>query len=437
MSETNETRANAGNVRNTIGNSLSKRRRALVGVGLFILVLAVAGVAYLIHSAAHESTDDAFIEGHVVTISPRVGGTVLAVHVTDNQPVRAGDLLVEIDPRDYQARLDQARAALLAAQTRRQGARVNIGLTQASTSATLDQATAGVQSAQAQAQAAGSRSRQAEAQVAAAQAGQAQARAQVAAAEAEAARADADLTRYRQLFDKDEISRQQLDHAVAAAKAADAQLEAARAAVAASEAEVGQSEAARAAVRDNVQVAEAGVREAQARLAAARTAPQQVALSESQHETAGAEIEQLQAAVRQAELELSYTRITAPAAGRVTRKSVEVGANVAPGQALFALVPADVWVVANFKETQLAKMRPGQIVDIDVDAYPDKSFHGHVDSIQAGTGSHFSLLPPENATGNYVKVIQRVPVKIVFDEPPDPAHLLAPGMSVVPVVHVK
>lgn len=437
MSETNEAKPGAGNFRNAVGNSLSKKRHALVGAGLFVLVLAVAVAAYLIHISAHESTDDAFIEAHVIPISPRVGGTVQRVRVDDNQVVKAGDLLVEIDPRDFEVRLEQARASLLAAQTRRQGAKVSVGLTEATASAGLAQAEASVQAAQAQADAARSRLRQAEAQVAAARADQAQVQAEVAAAEADATQADADLQRYRLLFEKDEISRQQLDHAAAAAKAAGAHLAAAQAGVAAAEAQVKQSEAALAAARDGAQEASSRVGEAKARLAAARTAPQQVALSRSQEETAGAEIARLQAAVRQAELELSYTRITAPSDGRVTRKSVEAGATVAPGQALLAVVAPDVWVVANFKETQLAKMRVGQKVDIDVDAYPDKAFRGHVDSIQAGTGSRFSLLPPENATGNYVKVIQRVPVKIVFDEAPDTAHPLAPGMSVVPVVHVK
>lgn len=437
MSETNETKPNADNLRNAAGSGLSKKRHALVGIGIFVAVLVVAGVAYLIHISAHESTDDAFIEAHVIPVSPRVSGTVLRVLVNDNQVVKAGDLLVEIDPRDFEVRLEQARAALLAAQTRRQAAKVGVDLTDATTSAGLAQAEASVQAAQAQADAARSRFQQAEAQVAAARAAQAQVQAEVLAAEADSTRADADLQRYRLLFEKDEISRQQLDHASAAAKAAEAHLAAAHAGVSAAEAQVKQSEAAQAASRDGAQEAASRVGEAQARLAAARTAPQQVALSRSQEETAGAEIERLQAAVRQAELELSYTRIAAPSDGRVTRKSVEPGATVAPGQALLAVVAPDVWVIANFKETQLGKMRPGQKADIDVDAYPAKTFRGHVDSIQAGTGSRFSLLPPENATGNYVKVIQRVPVKIVFDEAPDTAHPLAPGMSVVPLVHVK
>jgi membrane fusion protein (multidrug efflux system) len=183
--------------------------------------------------------------------------------------------------------------------------------------------------------------------------------------------------------------------------------------------------------------AQAGVGEALGRLAQANTAPKQVAVSQAQSETATATTEQLRAEVEQAELELSYTKIYATEAGRVTRKSVEEGALVQIGQPLLAIVPGNVWVTANFKESQIGRMVLGQPVDITVDAYSDKVFKGHVDSIQAGTGAQFSLIPPENATGNYVKVVQRLPVKIVFDEPPDPKHMLAPGMSVVPEVAVR
>jgi membrane fusion protein (multidrug efflux system) len=183
--------------------------------------------------------------------------------------------------------------------------------------------------------------------------------------------------------------------------------------------------------------AQAGVSEAVGHLAQANTAPQQVAVSQAQAETAGMSLEQLQSAVRQAELELSYTKIYAPESGRVTRKAVEEGVLVQPGQPLMAVVSGEVWVTANFKEDQIGKFTPGQSVEIKVDAYPDRTFKGHLDSIQMGTGSRFSMIPPENATGNYVKVVQRVPVKLVFDEQPDPSHMLAPGMSVEPEVRIK
>jgi membrane fusion protein (multidrug efflux system) len=272
-----------------------------------------------------------------------------------------------------------------------------------------------------------------------------QARAQLAAAEAEAARANADVPRYQALFEKDEVSRQRLDQAIATARTASAQVEAARQRVSATEAQVSEARAATSAQAANAQRAQAQIGSAQAqvnealgRLAQANTAPQQVAVNQAQVASAGANIQQLQAAVDQAELELSYTKIYAPETGRVTRKSVEVGALVQVSQPLMAIVPGDVWVTANFKESQIGNIKPGESVDVSVDAYPDKVFKAHVDSIQAGTGARFSLIPPENATGSYVKVVQRVPVKIVFEvNQIDSQHLLAPGMSAVPEVKIK
>jgi membrane fusion protein (multidrug efflux system) len=267
----------------------------------------------------------------------------------------------------------------------------------------------------------------------------------VSAAVAEAARANADVQRYQMLYEKDEISRQRLDQAIATARTANAQVDAARERVAATEAQVNEARASTSAVSQNarraqtqVSGAQAQVNEAIGKLAQANTAPQQVAVSQAQASAAGANLEQLQAALDQAELELSYTKIYAPESGRIARKSVEVGALVQVGQPLMAVVPGEVWVTANFKESQIGKVRPGESVEITVDAYPDKVFKGHVDSIQAGTGARFSLLPPENATGSYVKVVQRVPVKIVFEPNQiDAQHMMAPGMSVVPEVKVK
>jgi membrane fusion protein (multidrug efflux system) len=247
------------------------------------------------------------------------------------------------------------------------------------------------------------------------------------------------------LFEKDEVSRQRLDQAIAAARTANAQVDAANEKVAAQEAQISEARAATSAESANTQRAEsqvgaarAQVNEALGRLEQANTAPQQVAVSEAQAASAGANIEQLQAAVDDAELQMSYTKIYAPETGRVTRKSVEVGALVQVGQPLLAIVPGDVWVTANFKESQVGNIRPGQGVDVTVDAYPGRVFKAHVDSIQAGTGSRFSLIPPENATGSYVKVVQRVPVKIVFEPNQiDSQQLLAPGMSAVPEVKIK
>ena len=373
------------------------------------LVVLVVGARYLRYAMTHESTDDAFLEAHVVAISPKVANYVSRVHIDDNSHVKGGELLVELDPRDFEARLAQAEANLAAAVAQHQGAAINVRVTSTTSGAGVQQAEAGVRTAQRQVDGARSRLEQA--------------RAQVVAAQAEATRAAADAKRYEQLLQAGGVSRQERDNAVAATRSADANLNAAL--------RNGQAAA------DTVRQLEAQLQEARARLASAKAAPDQVAYSRAQADQVAAQIVQFEAAARQAELDLSYTKIYAPDSGRITRKSVEPGAYVQVGQTLFSIVPDLVWVVANFKETQLRYMRPGQPATIRVDAYPDKLFKGHVDSIQSGAGARFSLLPPENATGNYVKVVQRVPVKILIDEPPDPNRVLGPGMSVVPEVKVR
>jgi len=438
-------------VEDTRKRPLYKRPAFLIAAVIVLLIAAVFGIRYWLYARSHESTDDAFIDAHITPVSPKVSGYIAKVHVKSNQQVKKGDLLVEIDPRDFQAKLDQANAALAAGEARLREAQTGVELTRANTQAGVQQATGTVQQARAgveaqRASAAAERTRvtQAGAAITSARANQQQAQAQVDAAQAELVRAQADVARYQELYNKDEVSRQRLDQAIATARTAEAQAEAARQRAAAAASQVNESQAAQQTAAENARRAEtqigaaqAQVREAQGKLAAANTAPQQIAASQAQAQTASASLEQLRAAVAQAELELSYTKLYAPDDGRVTNKSVEDGALVQSGQPLMAIVPGDVWVTANFKENQIGKMRPGQPVEITVDAYPDKVFKGHVDSIQAGTGARFSLLPPENATGNYVKVVQRVPVKIVFDEPPDPSHLLAPGMSVQPEVKIS
>ena len=429
-----------------------RRPGVLIAAAIALLLILFFGGRYWLYARSHETTDDAFIDGHIIQVSPKVSGYVVKVYVTDNQQVKAGDLLAELDPRDLQAKLDQANAALNAGLSHQKQAETQVTLTRVSTRANVQQAAAGVQQARsnvrgARAGAASERSRttQASAGVGGAEANAQQARAQLAAAEAEAARANADVPRYQELFDKDEVSRQRLDQAIAAARTANAQVQAARERVSAAEAQVSESRAATSAQASNAQraqaqvgAAQAQVNEAAGRLAQANTAPQQVAVSQAQAASAGANLQQLQAAVAQAELELSYTKIYAPENGRVTRKAVEVGVLVQVGQPLLAVVPGDVWVTANFKENQIGNIKPGQSVDVSVDAYPDKVFKAHVDSIQAGTGARFSLIPPENATGSYVKVVQRVPVKIVFEPNQiDSQHLLAPGMSAIPEVKIK
>jgi membrane fusion protein, multidrug efflux system len=335
--------------------------RPLIMAVLAILLLggAMAGVRYWQYARQYESTDDAFIQGHIIQMSPKVSAQVTQVLIDDNQEVKQGDLLLELDPRDFEVALEQAQTNEAAARGRLQQAR---------------------------------------AQLAVAQANVAQAQAQVVVAQANAVNAQADLQRYQSVT-SNAVSRQQVDSAIAAARTAKVNVDAARQQMSANQA--------------------------------------QVAVAQSQIATDESEVQQAQAQVRQAQLNLSYTKIYAPEDGRVTQKTVEPGDYGQTGQNLFALVPHDVWVVANFNETQLTDMRPGQPVEIEVDAYPNRTFKGHVDSFQMGTGAAFSLLPPENATGNYVKVVQRVPVKIVFDEPPESVHLLAPGMSVVPEVKVR
>jgi membrane fusion protein (multidrug efflux system) len=443
----------------TTTSTVSTERRSVLHRPLLLIAVAVlgsiavfAGMRYYQYLVNHEWTDDAFIEGHIIPISPQVAGHVLRVYVTDNQEVHQGDVLLEIDPHDYAARLAQARAALQAAIAKQQAAQNNVALISTTSEAAVQQATAGValaksmvQTAHAQVEMARSRLEQTRAQVDTAVANAAQAQAQVTAAEAEATRANLEVKRIQELFRNDQIvSRRDLDNATKDSRFATAQLEAARKKAAAADAQVAEARAAQQTAAGNLRYIESQVLEAQARvdealgrLAAAQAAPHQIAVSQAQADTGQAEVAQARAVVEQAEIDLAATKLYAPTSGRVTRKVVEAGAYVQVGQTLLTVVPHTVWVVANFMETQLTKMRPGQRVEVTVDAYPDHVFQGHIDSLQAGTGSRFSLLPPENATGNFVKVVQRVPVKIVFDTPPDPDYLLSPGMSVVPVVQLR
>lgn len=368
----------------------SWRRLGIVGgVGV---VLFFGGLWFLQRNI--ESTDDAFIDADIVEISPHVGGYVTAVAVRDNQWVEAGQLLGQISPHDYELRVQQAAAALASATARHGAERQDLAVVTTTTEALIRQGQRAVEAALASQQ-------------------QVVAEGQVAAAQAQMSARD--VVRYQALYDKQEISRQRLDQVMTADRAAQAQWMAAQRAVEAASAHVGE------------------VRE---RLAEARSGPRQVALKEAQAVSGQASVAEAQATLAQAQLDLSYTRLVAPVAGRVTRKNIFQGQLLQPGTVAMAIVYGAPWVVANFKETQLREMRRGQKVDIKVDAYPDRVLHGHVDSFQAGTGARFSLLPPENATGNYVKVVQRVPVKIVLDEPPEQLRQLAPGLSVTPRVHL-
>ena len=431
-----------------------QRRRVLLRFAVVFLVIAALlfGIPYYLHSRSHESTDDAFIDGHIIAISPRVSGHVAQVYVTDNQWVRKGDRLVDLDPADFQVRVAAAEAALTAAQASQRTGSVGVDLTTIATSADLDgaranvaAAKAAVEAAKAQAGAARSLHDQAKAQVAIAAAALDQARAEVGSAAAEHRRDAEDLKRYRKMETARIISGRDVDHAVAAEQATAANLTAAEKAVETHRSMLVQARAALKTAADNLRRAKAQVAASQAqfqqaasRLAAAQSAPKQVEQSRSRAAVLLAEVDKAKAGAAQARLNLSYTHITAPADGYVTKRAVEPGQFVQMGQSLLAIVPKSVWVTANFKETQLTHMKPGQPVEIRVDAYPDVILRGHVDSIQRGTGSRFSLLPPENATGNYIKVVQRVPVKIIFDATEELDRvLLAPGLSVVPEVDIS
>jgi membrane fusion protein (multidrug efflux system) len=371
------------------------RRRSIVVAVVAILALAAAGLWW--RSTYSESTDDAQVNGHLIQVSARVAGQVAKVYVDENQVVKAGDPIAELDPSDYKVAVENAEAALASAQANAAAANVNVPITTVNTGSNLSAADANVSGSHAAVE---------------------QAEQQLQAAKANNTKAQADLERYRPLVAKDVISKQLFDAAVAAADAARHSEQAAR---------------------DGVKVAREREAQALAGLTYAQTAPQQVAAQSARARQAQAMVAQAQAQLDMARLNLSYTRIVAPAAGIITRKSVEINQNVAPGQNLLMLVSLEgLWVTANFKETQLRHMFAGQSVEIEVDS-TGKTYHGKVTQIGGATGSVLSLFPPENATGNYVKVVQRVPVRIDFDNlaGEDPNHELRPGLSVEPKVKVK
>jgi membrane fusion protein (multidrug efflux system) len=339
-----------------------------------LAVLLYFGLHYLNFTLTHETTDDAFIAANVVSVAPRVAGQVSAVHVLDNEMVHSNELLVEIDPANYATTASQKQSSAEAQEANYKAMLAGLNLMREKV--TTAEATAD------------------------------QSKAEAEAAQATDARAQADFQRMEKLRKENTISQQEFDDAQATAKEAEANLTAAR----------------------QKAVADASkINEAKAQLAATEAA---VGMALAQYR-------QAQANVQAAELDLSYTKIFAPCDGRVTRKAVEPGDYIQVGQTLMSIVPTDVWVVANFKESQLKKMKPGQPTVVEIDALAGRTFRGHVDSIQAGSGAAFSLLPPENATGNYVKVVQRVPVKILFGEPLPADHTFGPGLSVTPSVRVS
>jgi len=389
-------------------------RRVLLGG---VLALVVAGTVLYLHYRGRVSTDDAQVDGHLVPMASKVYGTVAEVLVKDNQAVHAGQVLVRIDARDYQAKVDQARAALQAAEANYRATSLGVPLTNETTLSVTSDAAAQLASAQANEERARLSYQQASTT------DLAFAEAQVAKAQADNDKAQADLARMKPLAAKAEISQQQLDSYLAAAKMAASDLQSSQEKLKSALQGAAIAKAAMLASEAQVQSAEAGVAQAEANR-------KQVQVRSFDADSATAAIAQAKANLDAAELDLSYTTITAPVDGVVTHKSVEVGEIIQPGQDLFVLVPLnDVWVTANFKETQLAGARPGQRAEVRVDMY-GKTFAGHVDSIAGATGSRLSLLPPENATGNFVKVVQRIPVKIVLDPISPEQAILRPGMNV-------
>jgi membrane fusion protein, multidrug efflux system len=390
----------------------TRSKKIIIAAVALVVILTTAG--YFARSAyLYQDTDDAQVDGHIMPLSSRITGQIQKVNVVQGQQVRAGEVLAVIDPKDYKVSDEQARAYLLDAEATAASSHSSVPISSATALSNLDSSTTEVTNA--------------EAGVSAAQQNLDAARANEQQAEANAGKTDADLIRYQQLVAEQVISQQQFDQASASAKAN-------RAAVVATSAQV---QSAQQALRQ----AQGKLLQAQAALRNAQTAPQQVSVARDKADAADATVKERAAQLAQADLNLSYTIVRSPVDGIVGSKSVELGQNVGIGQELFQVVPLDdIWVTANFKETQLAHMRPGQPVEIKVDAY-GRTWKGHVTNMGGGAGSVFSLLPPENATGNYVKVVQRIPIRIDFDRPSqrdfNADGLLEPGLSVEPKVRVR
>jgi membrane fusion protein (multidrug efflux system) len=378
---------------------------------LFVLglVLVVGGIFVWRHYSTHESTDDAQIDGDIYPISSRINGHVIAVEVHNNEFIKKGTVLLRIDPTDYQVAFDRARADYSTAVAHAQALRVGVPITSVNSSSDISAAQARVQ--QAQAGIGGAEKQSLESQ------------AKVKQTQANYARAKSDLARYAQLIQKEEVSQQQYDHATQTAEADSAAVAAAQSAAEAAE--------------QNIAQAQAQLEQAQANFRGSQAGPQRIRVSRAQADAAEASVKTAKAALDQAQLNVDYCVVRAPADGVVGKKSVEPGQNIGIGQALMAVVPVmGLYVTANYKETELIDMRPGDPATIHVDAY-NRDYKGHVLNIAGATGEKFSLLPPENATGNYVKVVQRIPIKIVFEPGQDKDHILRIGMSVEPTVITK
>jgi membrane fusion protein (multidrug efflux system) len=386
------------------------RRRTLLFASVLGILILVGVVAFWLYSRTYESTDDAQVDGHLNGITARIDGVIKAVHVEENQSIQAGQLIAEMDPRDYEVALEQAQAQFLKAQAELRAENPNIPITQSSSQTSISTSQSEVLNA--------------EAGVAAAERDQAGALSRLQETEANNAKAQSDVGRYRSLVEKEEVSRSEYDQVLATAKALAAAVDSAR-----SSAESAQKV---------VEQRRAQLDQARSRLAMANVnAPNQVAISRANLQSHQADVQAMKAQVDRAQLDLSYCKIISPVAGVVSKRTVDVGEHVSKGQRLITFADlGDLWVTANFKESQLREMRAGQSVTISVDAF-DQKFDGYVEAMPGATGSITSLLPPENATGNYVKVVQRLPVRIRFKPGQQGLDRLRPGMSVVPKVWLK
>ena len=395
-----------------------RKRRILIPTGIIVAIIGIVfGVRYLVYAAHHVSTDDAQIGGDITTISARVKGQVIHVYVHENQVVHKGDKLLKIDDSDYRIAVAQAKAALAQAIAAQQAAQQGVPLQSAVTAAQTAQAEAGVAQANGQTQAADAGIVVAEHRLASAQA-------QANAANADALKAQHDLARAKQLVAEGAIPRSQWDAAQAAYDNAIANQQAATHDIEIARAGVTQATAA-------AQQAQAGIAASNAQLLQAQTGTQTTDIKVAQAQTASAQVTAARAALASAELQLSYTNVAAPVDGVISKKSVSDGDTLAVGQPVMAIASTkDLYVVANLKETQITNVRVGQPVEIKVDAYPGHTFTGKVDSLSAATGATFALIPPDNASGNFTKVVQRIPVKTSIDASSDPDHLLKQGLSV-------
>lgn len=397
----------------------------LAGLGVGAIAAGTFGYRWWQFASTHQSTDNATVAGHIHQVSSRINGTVGEVLVDDNQQVKKGQLLVKLDPRDYQNKVQQSEAAINAARRQAEAAQSSINLASGNAQANTAQAQGNVSSAIAAISTAQAAVKEAQAGIPAAQAA-------VAEAQANLQKAQADYNRYNTLYQQGAIARQQLDTAYADYQVALAQKNSAQQGVAQAEAKLAQA-------RESVVRAQAQLAASKGGLQLAKAGGVQTEVNRSQYAAAQAQIAQAEASLKDAQLQLSYTNITAPNSGRVGRKSVEEGQRVQPGQPLMAIVDNQYWVVANFKETQLEQMQPGEPVEVKLDSFPHHNFTGRVDSISPASGAQFALLPPDNATGNFTKIVQRVPVKIVLDAQSIKGYesRIVPGMSAEVTVKVK